>query len=158
MASYKSANLTKVDAGGSGDNYVDDGYIKTVEKVWIDTFTISEDVGSGVITTSDTLAIANIPAGKKVTDVEVYFSAAIVPTEVTINVGVADDADKFIKEGKTATSLTEEGALVSVDRVSMNNADGIAWSPTASTDILLSVSEDTTAPTNGTITTIVKYT
>ena len=37
----KSANLTKYDNGGTGDNIIPDGYIKTVEKVWIDTYTYS---------------------------------------------------------------------------------------------------------------------
>ena len=30
---FKAANKTKYDAGGSGDNVIADGFIKTVEKV-----------------------------------------------------------------------------------------------------------------------------
>ena len=32
----EAANVAKYNAGGSGDNIIADGYIKTVEKVWID--------------------------------------------------------------------------------------------------------------------------
>jgi hypothetical protein len=153
MTAFKGVNVTKYDAGGSGDNYIPDGYIKSVEKVWMDSFTFS-----AVLTTADTVAIATIPPNKKITSVEVYFPA-LTPTDCTINVGITGDADKFIKTAPVATSLTEVGALVAINKVESNNPDGFQFVTTAETDILFSLANKAiTAPTAGTITTIVRYT
>ena len=152
MTAFKGANVTKVEAGG-GDNYVPDGYIKTVEKVWMDSFSFT-----AVLTTADTVAIAKIPKNKKITSVEVYFPA-LTPTDCTINVGISGDADKFIKTAPVATSLTEAGALAAINKVVSNNPDGFQFVTTADTDILFSLANKAiTAPTSGKITTIVRYT
>jgi hypothetical protein len=68
MATLKAANVTKYDAGGSGDNYIADGYIKSVEKVWLDSYA----VGTTSIASNDSIAIGMVPKGKKLTDVQVY--------------------------------------------------------------------------------------
>lgn len=69
----KATNVTKYDAGGSGDNIIPDGFIKTVEKVWLDTFVFSSSitVGTGMI-----IDIAKIPVGKKIVGIEVWGLAA----------------------------------------------------------------------------------
>lgn len=147
MTAFKGVNVTKYDAGGSGDNYIPDGYIKSVEKVWMDSFSFT-----AVLTTADTVAIATIPPNKKITSVEVYFPA-LTPTDCTINVGITGDADKFIKTAPVATSL------VAINKVESNNPDGFQFVTTAETDILFSLANKAiTAPTAGTITTIVRYT
>jgi len=66
MATVKSANVTKYDAGGSGDNYIDDGYIKSVEKVWIDSYVLTTVLG-----TEDSICIGYVPKNKKVTEIVV---------------------------------------------------------------------------------------
>lgn len=153
MTAFKGVNVTKYDAGGSGDNYIPDGYIKSVEKVWMDSFSFT-----AVLTTADTVAIATVPANKKITSVEVYFPA-LTPTNATVQVGISGDADKFIKAAPVATSLTETGALVAINKVESNNPDGFQFVTTAETDILFNLaSVAITAPTAGTITTIVRYT
>jgi len=153
MTAFKGANATKFEAGGSGDNIIADGYIKSVEKVWMDSFTFS-----AVLTTADTVVIAKVPANKKVTAVEVYFPD-LTPSNATLQVGIAGDADKFIKAHPVATSLTETGALVRINKAVMNNPDGMGYVTTAATDILFNLATVAiTAPTAGTITTIVKYT
>lgn len=68
MATLKAANVTKYDAGGSGDNYIADGYIKSVEKVWIDSF----DSGTTALGTEDSICIGRVPANKKITEIVVY--------------------------------------------------------------------------------------
>ena len=153
MAAFKGANVTKYEAGGSGDNYIPDGYIKSVEKVWMDSFTFS-----AVLTTADTIVIAKVPPNKKITAVEVYFPA-LTPTAATVQVGISGDADKFIKSARVSASSTEAGALLAINKLEMNNPDGFQFVTTAATDILFNL--DTvaiTAPTAGTITTIVKFT
>ncbi len=65
----KAVNMTKYAAGGSGDNIIPDGFIKSIEKSWIDFFNFSSalTIGTGMI-----IDIAYIPAGKKITGIEVY--------------------------------------------------------------------------------------
>ena len=70
MASLKSANVTKYDAGGSGDNYIADGYIKSVEKVWLDSYSLQTHLDS-----NDSIAIGIVPKGKKITDIIVELPA-----------------------------------------------------------------------------------
>jgi len=153
MTAFKGANKTKYDAGGSGDNNIGDGYIKTVEKVWMDTFSFT-----AVLTTADTVAIATIPANKKITAVEVYLPASIAPTDVTINVGTVGDPDKFID---AANINSADAAFVGGNgrKLTMNNPEGFQFVTTAATDIFLALDNKAiTAPTAGTITTVVKYT
>jgi len=153
MTAFKGVNKTKYDAGGSGDNVILDGYIKSVEKIWMDSFAFT-----AVLTTADTVAIATIPKNKKITAVEVYFPTAMTPSSITINVGTVGDANKFISAAPVATSLTETGALVAVQKAVMNNPDGFQFVTTGVTDVFLSLSAAISAPTAGTITTVVKYT
>ena len=153
MTAFKGANKTKYDAGGTGDNIVADGYIKTVEKVWMDTFTFS-----AILTTADTVAIATIPANKKITAVEVYFPA-LTPSDCTINVGTTGDADKFIAAAPVAKSYAETPGLVALEKITMDNTDGFQFVTTAATDIFFALANKAiTAPTAGTIKTIVRYT
>jgi hypothetical protein len=154
MAAFKGDNVTKFEAGGTGDNIIPDGYIKTVEKVWMDSFTFS-----AVLSTADTLVIAKIPANKKITDVIVSFPTAIAPTTTTINVGISGDTDKFISAAVPVAEAGAAGGQAARTLVRMNNTDGVQYVTTAATDILLSLGVIAiTAPTAGTIKTIVKYT
>jgi hypothetical protein len=85
MASLYADNVTKVRAGGSGDNIVADGFIKTVEKVWIDTYTVSAAIPS-----TSSLCIGKIPKGKKLTDVIVYLPVlSAAATTSTVYLGTA---------------------------------------------------------------------
>lgn len=67
MAELKSVNVTKYDAGGSGDSIISDGYIKSVEKVWIDSY-----VFTSALDTNDSICIGIVPAGKHITEVLVF--------------------------------------------------------------------------------------
>jgi len=88
MATVKAANVTKYTATGSegsGDNYIADGYIKSVEKVWIDSYTLN-----AVIPSTTSIHIGKVPKGKKLTDIIVYYPALGPATTVgTINCGTA---------------------------------------------------------------------
>jgi len=76
----KAANVTKVDAGGSGDNYVGDGLIKTVEKVWTDTYTLAAVTG-----TATGICIGKVPKGKRITDIIVHLPAWGTATNATVS-------------------------------------------------------------------------
>ena len=153
MTEYKGVNVTKYDAGGTGDNIVSDGYIKTVEKIWMDSFTMST-----LLSTADTLVIATIPANKKITDILVMADIA-TPTTATINVGIAGDATKFI-DSALLVETNGLGAIAVKEAVRMNNLDGLQYVATAETDIVLSIGVAAVATTAGTgvIKTVVKYT
>jgi len=155
MGAYKGANVTKYDAGGTGDNIISDGYIKSVEKIWMDSYT-----WAAVLTSADTITIAKIPPNKKITGVEVYFPA-ITPTTATITVGTEDDTDKFIDSATTNQPQGEEASQTDVQVLRMDNADGMSYvtTGTAMTNIVLKFdSVAITAPTAGTLKTIVRYT
>jgi hypothetical protein len=147
MTAFNSANVTKILAGGAGDNVVHDGYIKTVEKIWLDSFAFT-----AVLTTADTICIAKIPANKKITSVEVYFPA-LTPTTSTINVGIATDDDLFIDD---APAIIDAGGI---GYARMNVNTGLGYVTPADTNVLLKIGTVAlTAPTAGTIKTIVRYT
>lgn len=86
MATLKAANVTKFDAGGSGDNIISDGYIRAVEKVWIDSYTMAQ---TG---TNSTLHIASLPANKKITSVDVLIETTASQTDHTISLGFSTDS------------------------------------------------------------------
>lgn len=84
MATLKATNVTKYDNGGSGDNYISDGYIKSVEKVWIDSYSLA----TAVIGSDDSLKIGRVLKNKKLTDIIVYTPSLLsAASNCTIFVG-----------------------------------------------------------------------
>ena len=80
-----ATQVTKYDAGGSGDNVIADGYIKTVEKIWLDTHVFTAALASDASTN-----IAVVPANKKITSIEIFFpslSTGASGTGSTISIG-----------------------------------------------------------------------
>jgi hypothetical protein len=155
MTAFKGAYVTKYDAGGSGDNIIPDGYIKTVEKIWLDYFAFT-----AVLTTADTVTIASIPPGKKITAVEVYFPT-IAPTTCTIQVGVQGSTSLFITSASTL-KFTSTGGVLGTNVVTTNAPGGAGYyATTGTTNTLIQMQIGVTAmtsPTAGTIYTKVSYT
>lgn len=109
-----AANLTKVDAGGSGDNIVPDGLIKSVEKVWIDSYayTSTATIGIGTI-----IEIASIHQGKKITGIEVFGIGALSVTSTNaISIGT-----KMMGLPGTPTNATLFLAATTFGTASFNN-------------------------------------
>ena len=155
MATIKSDNATKYDAGGSGDNVIADGYIKTVEKVWIDSYTVS-----AVIPTTTSLLIARIPKNKKVTEIVVYMpvvgSPATTSTIYCCTGATTSTSPYFGILANGTQSLTFDCGTASTLRLGGNGTKmGVALP--ADVGIYLVISPATTI-TGGTIRTIVKYT
>jgi hypothetical protein len=154
MTAFKAAYVTKYDAGGTGDNVAPDGYIKTVEKIWMDTFTFS-----AVITTADTITIAEIGPGRKITGVEIYFPT-LVPTTASIQVGVTGNTSRFISSAGSL-KLGVSGGLVANNcaRMDITGAGAYVTTGSTNTNIVMQIGVTAmTAPTAGTITSIVRYT
>lgn len=108
MATLKASNVTKFDNGGSGDNVVADGLIKSVEKVWIDDYTLGAAAALG---SDDSICLGLVPKGKKITEVIVYLPV-LNPTATTCTV--------FLDSG--ATILMTSGSCY----LGAMQADGVA--------------------------------
>ena len=83
---YKSANVTKAAAGGSGDNYIGDGIIKSVEKIWTDSYTSTAD-----LSTACCIVLADLPTNKKVTSIEVTIETLSTQSTGQIALGTTTD-------------------------------------------------------------------
>ena len=122
MAELKATQVTKYDAGGSGDNYIADGYIKTVEKVWLDSYTAT----AIAIGSDDSIKIAVIPANKKITSIEVQLPA-LNPTSTLATI--------FI--GSAATFLMTSANCYLGSMIPVGSQTGTFASGTAGTMVLL---------------------
>lgn len=149
----KAANVTKYDAGGGGDNVISDGYIKTVEKVWMDSYAFTSAIPSGT-----TLEIAQIEKNKKITGIDLIFpslSTGAAGTGTTISIGIETAA------GVTSSTLFLNAgeASTGVKTLSLNEVDGFQYVTTSSLNtIYCTFGRIATTTTAGTIKSIVKYT
>jgi hypothetical protein len=157
MATVKSTYVTKYDAGGSGDNVVPDGFIKTVEKVWLDTYSVS-----AVIPSTTSLLIARIPANKKITDIVVHMPVVGSPaTNSTLycctgaTTAVTTYFGKLILGGDTQKATFDCGTACTLRLNGVSS--GYMAALGADTGIYLMINPATTI-TGGTIKTIVRYT
>ena len=107
MATLKSTNVTKYDAGGSGDNIISNGLIKSGEKIWTDTYA----VGITTIASNDSIAIGYLKKGSKLTDVVVY---------LPILMGAASNTTIFLDSGATMLMTAANTYLGTMQ------ADGVA--------------------------------
>lgn len=149
----KAANVTKYDAGGSGDNIIPDGYIKAVEKVWIDTYTYSSAATIGVGLVID---IAKIPENKKITSIEIIGLGTIASTTATVQIGTRS-ANNTTTNSTQFLAATVYGSASSALPIQANTGLGVALTGGTNTITLLFAGANQTV-TGGTITTIVRYT
>lgn len=168
-----SANAAKYYAGGSGDNIIADGYIKTVEKIWIDSYTIA------FTNTLTAIVIAEIPENKKITSIQVEILTTASQTGGTISIGYLEDAtDVLATTGladflapftlthnltRTSIGLPAPGILNSVNYT----GSGLTIVPmtfagfqavTGGTQTTIGIKLNNWTATSGTIKTIVRYT
>jgi hypothetical protein len=97
MSTLKATNVTKFDAGGSGDNYIADGYIKSVEKVWIDDYTLGAAAALG---SDDSICLGWVPKGKKITEIIVYLPV-LNPSATTCTVFLDSGATMLMTAANT---------------------------------------------------------
>jgi hypothetical protein len=128
----KAANVTKYDAGGTGDNIIADGFIKTVEKVWIDSYAGTAAIPSGTV-----IDIAVIPENKKITGIDLYFPAAIsgnaaTGTGTTMSLGYRNaagttSATLFLNAGEclTATKKLSADAVAGINYITAGGTNVI---------------------------------
>lgn len=154
----KSANVTKYDAGGSGDNCIADGYIKAVEKVWIDSCAFTS-----ALATTTSICLGVIPKGARLTEICVFMPAMY--TKATLST-------IYLCTGATVATSTYFGSMKadgqktttfnSTSMTTLRLAPGYQQK-TIGSDLhvwmtLISSDGKTTVTTAGTIGSIIKYT
>lgn len=152
------AQVTKVRAGGSGDNYIADGYIKSVEKIWIDSYQSSSD-----LSTNTTIVLAALPSGKKVTSIELTIETLSTQTNGQITLGTIDDSDKFMAEIEVNHNLTystiswPSPGLTDLAGTQLDQGKATTWPGVTDGSYVVMELNDWTM-TYATITSIVRYT
>ena len=155
---FNAANVTKFDAGGSGDNVISDGYIKSVEKIRIDSFTLTGT------STHNTIDIAVIDSNKKITSIDVTLLAGASLTTNTIRIGHQGDADAFfsaeISSNETFATISIPYGLFQTVGLGIAPCHGSAVMPhtTHGTTGTITVDLFNWTVTSATIKTIVRYT
>lgn len=154
--------VSKYTAGGSGDNIIPDGYIRTVEKVWLDSYTIA------FTNTNTTIDIAKIPENKKITGITVYIYTTASQTSGTVSIGWSTDANvnsflaaTTLTHNKTVTTINLWGDGVSEQSQMTSEKDGTLagfQSVSAGTQTTISIKLNNWTMTTGTVKTIVRYT
>lgn len=166
----QASNVTKYAAGGSGSNYIPDGYIKTIEKVWFDSYTLN------FTNTNTTVDIAILPPNKKIMGIEVVIFTSASQTNGTISIGFSTDAaiDTFL----APTTISHNATISSIGLPTMGfTMVGASGSPTSATIVTqavmrqaayqlitsgtqstISVKLNNWTMTTGTMYTIVRYT
>lgn len=170
--STSASNTTKFYAGGSGDNIIADGYIKTVEKIWMDSYTIA------FTNTLTTIQIAEIPENKKITSIVVEIATTASQTSGTISIGyVMDTTDilsatgcsnfmaafqitnnltrnTIVLPGGLLNSVNYTGAGLTIVPMTFAGFQGV----TGGTQTTIGIKLNNWTMTSGTIKTIVRYT
>ena len=172
MVNYTATNVASFNLGGSGDNLIPDGYIRATEKVWIDSY-VFNTASTALMTTSDTLAIGIIPANKKIVGVEVVIPSTWAPTNCAINVGMSYSTALLISNSTAYIISAPSLGTISLNKVTINQVGGQNFILTSSTSsvsggtILTNTNQtvylsltgaNLTAPTSGTLQTIIRYT
>jgi hypothetical protein len=152
----KATNVTKYVAGGTGDNIIPDGLIKTVEKVWLDTYVFSSaaTIGTGMV-----IDIAIIPVGKKIAGIEILgLSAAQISATSTNALSIGARYTNGVTNATQFLAATTLGTTT-FDNTPIFAKSNINVEVTGSTHtIFLQVTAASPSITAGTIVTKVRYT
>jgi hypothetical protein len=161
----RAGNVTKFVAGGSGDNIVPDGYIKTVEKVWLDSYT-----GASITGTKGSIDIAILPLNKKLVDVVCLIETTASQTSGSIGLGWSEDAianqgalfaSTPIAHNLTTSTISLQGGLLGGGAVASGFAGpkaGALQTVTDGTRTTISLQFNNWTMSFSTIKTIVRYT
>ena len=161
----KAVNVTKYNLGGTGDNIIPDGFIKSVEKVWLDTYVYSSSatIGTGMV-----IDIAVIPQGKKITGIEVIGVGGSTLSATSTNAisigarygtGSVTNATQFLA-ATTFGALTVSGYIATISAfVPLCANTGLNTEVTGATHtIFLQFTAASPSITAGTLFTKVRYT
>ena len=171
MANYTASTVGLYNAGGSGDNLAQNNTIKGIEKIWLDSFAFNTS-STALMTTSDTLLIGFVPAGCRIVDVQAVLPSTWTPTTAAINIGMSYSTSILVSNSTDYFHINTSTTLVLSNKVVLNNVNGLGFNPTSTTTtvsggtivqqtvqgVYLSlIGANLTAPTSGTIATIIRY-
>lgn len=163
----KGTNVTKFDAPG-GDNIIADGYVKAVEKVWLDDYTLT----SNVTLTNTTISLATLPKNKKITGIDIVIETSVSQTSGNLSVGFSTDADAatfgslmgagIITHNETLTTIrlpmqSPIDGVVDYDANFLGKMAGFLF-VTTGTQVTIALKLNNWTMTTGTIKSIVRYT
>ena len=140
MATLYGVNVTKIIAGGSGDNIVAGGQIKVTTKVFQDSY----EAVAGQI--ADVIEICRLPADQTIVDIKIYFDA--LGGGSTLAIGDANTADLYI----SATSTASAGSA------SLDNIAGQSYVTGTNDDDTTIIATIAGGAITGTIKSVVTYT
>lgn len=160
-----AANVTKVNAGGSGDNIVGNHVIKTVEKVWLDNYTLT----GNITLTNTTIAIAQLPEGALLTSVDVIINTSVSQTGGTLGLGFASEADAANWGSLMAeTTITHDNTTTTISfprglTVNLNAGNGLPkisgfQVEATGTKSTIALKLNNWTMSTGTVKTVVRYT
>lgn len=165
VVAKKGVNVTKFDAGGSGDNYISDGYIKSVEKVWMDNYTLTDNVTG----TNTSIALATLPTNKKITSIDIMIETTASQTNGTISVGFTTDSGIDTLMGAAVVTHNETLSVIRLPMLSP--LDGVVdydanfagkmtffQKVTSGTQVTIALKLNNWTSSSGTIKSIVRYT
>jgi hypothetical protein len=156
MPTVIASNLTKYDAGGTGDNLIQDGFIKSVEKVWIDQYTYSsaKTIGIGLV-----IEVASIPAGKKICGIDVLGLAVLAASNSNSTIQIGTKIANGVTHATLFLAATTIGATSMNSFSFLSATTNLPYELTGGTNrIFLLFAAANPTITAGTITTIVRYT
>jgi len=171
MVNYTSSSVGLYAAGGSGDNLAPNNTVKGIEKVWLDSFAYNT-ASTALMTTSDTLLIGYVPANCRIVDVVAVLPSTFAPTTAAINIGMSYSTAILVSNSTDYFHINTSTTLVLSNVVRLNNVLGLGFNPTSTTTtfsggtilqqtvqgVYLSlIGANLTAPTSGTIATIIRY-
>jgi hypothetical protein len=160
VSKFKDVGLGLV---SSYDN-IDAGYIKCVENVWLDSYTIA------FTDTKTTLDLAVIPTGRKLTSIQVQIETSVSMTNGSLALGFSTDAayGEIMEQSKVATNLTvctlSMPALKGYNGLNSNTLTGFQAKLSAFQHVIagtqdtISLQFNNWTMTTGTVKSIIRYT
>jgi len=158
----KGQNVTKYDSPG-GDNIIPDGYVKSVEKVWLDNYTLT----SNITLTNTSIALATLPVNKKITSIDIQIQTSASQTSGTLSVGFTTDSAidtllgiHTVSHNETMTTLRLPGymtGLLAAATTPTHAKQGAFQKVTAGTQVTIALKLNNWTMSTGTVKSVVRY-
>ena len=160
MSDIFADNVTKFQSGALGSSKIETGYIKAVENIWLDSYTIA------FTSTKTTLDIAVLGPGRKITDVLVMIETSVSQTNGTIGIGFSEDANHGILYGPNAIGHNQTISTISMTDILIGGSVGsfrtvkinAFQKVTSGTQTTITLQFNNWTMTTGTVKTLVRYT
>lgn len=163
-SSVFSTNVTKYNnlSNGTGQigSAIPDGYVKAVENLWLDSYTIA------FTATKTTLDIAVLPPNKKITGIDVSVITSISQTSGALAIGFSEDSAYGVLFPQTSVTHNLTLTTLSLVSIMLNNSNAASGRAkhtalqrvTTGTQTTITLQFNNWTMTTGTVRTVVRYT